>query len=96
MECDNMFGKKGFALSDMSGIVITMVVVVIVLGLGLTILEGIMDNQTPAGNAYNATSAGVSALATFTDYLPTIAIVIVAALVLGILITYLARGTGGA
>lgn len=91
-EVSKMFGKKGFGISDMSTIAIAFVVVAVVLGLGLTVLENIQGDQTVGGSAYNATGQGVDALDTMSGYLPTVAIVVVLALIVGIIVTYLARG----
>lgn len=82
--------KKGFRLGDMSGIAIAFVVIAVVLGLGATVLGQIQDGQTADSYEYNATGNGLESMDTMSNYLPTIAIVVVLAIVVGIIVTYLA------
>ena len=83
--------KKGFTINDMASIGITLVVTAIVLGLGATILANLQAGQTSGGVAYNATGYGLTGLNTMASYVPTVALVAVAAVVIGIILVFFAR-----
>jgi len=83
---------QAFTISDLGTIAIALVVAVIILGLGATILTEIQSTQTTDGVAYNSSSFGLSGLATMASFVPTIAIVAVSAIVIGIILVFFARG----
>lgn len=72
-------------LEDMSGIAITFVVLAIILGIGGTILTSVQDSQTENGVAYNATGEGLDSITEFSEWLPTLAIIVVSAVVIGVI-----------
>ena len=80
--------KKG-NINDMVPFVLSFIVVVIVVALGGSILGTFQSTQTVNSNAYNVTGQGLTGVSTFGSYLPVIAIVLVIAVIVGILITYL-------
>lgn len=82
--------KKGFQIGDMLPLGITIVVLGISLSLGLTVLSDFQDSQVADSAAYNGTGEAVTGLTTFTSYLPTIALVVVVAVIIGIVVRYLA------
>ncbi len=82
----------GFTISDLGTIAIALVVAVIILGLGATILTEIQNTQTKDLHAYNASSQGLSGLTTMSSFVPTIAIVAVSAIVIGIILVFFGRG----
>ena len=96
-----IISKKGFAVGDMLPLGITIVVLGVGLGLGLQVLGDVQDDQltgvsgcnatstVSCGADYNATGDAVEGVAKFTSYLPTIALVIVVAIIIGILVNYL-------
>lgn len=81
--------KKGFTVGDMLPLGITLVVLGIGLSLGLTVLSDFQGDQTTDSAAYNGTGNAITGLTTFTDYLPTVALVIVVAVIIGIVVRYL-------
>ena len=83
--------QKGFTINDMSNIGITFVVTAVVLGIGATILANIQATQTAGGVAANATGYGLTSLNTLASYMPTVALVAVAAVVIGIILVFFAR-----
>ena len=83
--------KKGVALEMVPTVVVLLVVIAIVLGLGSTILTNIQSTQTANTYAYNASVDGLSGLDTFSGFQPTIAIVVVAGVILGIIFAVLVR-----
>ena len=76
------YNKKGLTLQDAAPVAIIMVVLAIVLSVGGTILT-----TMSASGSVNQTiiDEGSAALATFADWQSIIAIVVVAALVIGII-----------
>ena len=85
--------KKGqaFTISDLGTIAIALVVAAIILGMGATILEKIQETQTTSGTAYNSSGFGLTGLNTMAEFIPTIAIVAVAAIVIGIILVFFGR-----
>ena len=93
--------KKGFTVSDMLPLGLTIVVLGIGLALGLTVLADFQSSMvtdtggcnstvtTGCGEAYNGTGEAITGVSTFTSYLPTISLVIVVAVIIGIVVRYL-------
>ncbi len=67
---------------------IGLAVAAVTIGLMATVLSTIQSGQTTNSFAYNASQSGLSGLNTFSTYLPTVALVLVAALIIGIIVTY--------
>jgi|TARA_R100001530_G_scaffold12388_2_gene11646 hypothetical protein len=84
--------KAAFTIGDLSGIAITLVILAIILGIGGTILGSIQETQTTDGYAYNSTQEGLKGLKTLSDYQTVIALVAVAAVVVGIVLAFFGRG----
>ena len=82
---------QAFTINDLGTIAIAIVVAAVILGLGGTILEKIQGTQTVNATAYNATGYGSSGLVTLAQFIPTIAIVAVAAIVIGIILVFFGR-----
>lgn len=80
--------KKGYTIQDLVPLAIGFVVVAIVIGLGATILNNIQGTQVSNSAAFNATGYGLTSLNTMSSYLPTLAIVTIAAVIVGIIIVY--------
>ena len=83
--------KKGFTIQDMSTVGITLVVTSIVVAIGATILANIQSTQTAGSVAANASGYGLTGINTLASYLPTVALVAVAAVVIGIILVFFAR-----
>ena len=82
---------QAFTISDLGTIAIALVVAAIILGMGATILEKIRETQTTDKVAYNSSSYGLTGLSTMAEFIPTIAIVAVAAIVIGIILVFFGR-----
>ena len=82
--------KKGLGLADAPPAVIMLVVIAIVLGIGASILTTVQNGQTAGTVAYNASGNGLTGINTFSGWVPTIAIVLAASLVIGLVMAYLA------
>jgi len=84
--------QRAFSIQDLGTIAIALVVAVVILGLGGTILETLQTDQTVNGSAYNTTGFGLESISTMASFVPTIAIVAVCAIVIGIILVFFARG----
>ena len=78
-------------LGDLSGIAITFVVLAVTLGVGSTILDSIQAGQTADGYASNASTEGLVSLSTLADWLPTLATIVAAAVVIGVISFFYTR-----
>jgi len=81
--------KKGFAIQDVPTLAILLVVIAVVLGVGMTVLAQVKTTQTSGSLAYNVTGEGETAVKTLADWQDTWAVIIAAAVVIGIISAYL-------
>ena len=72
-------------LSELAPAAIAFVFIAVVLAVGASILDGVQDGQTSGSEAYNATGYGLDAIGELGTWLPLIALVIAAAVVIGVL-----------
>jgi len=82
-------GKKGFSVGEVPQLAILLVVIAVVLGVGMTVLAQVKDTQDTGGLAYNVTGEGEEALDTLAGWQNTWAVIIAAAVVIGIISAYL-------
>jgi len=75
-------------------IAVAFVVIAFTVSMGAEILNDLYSGQTTDSYAQNATESGLEALSDLSSWLPTLALVVIAAIIIGVLVTYLARGTG--
>lgn len=80
-----------FSINDLGTIAIALVVATVILGMGATILDKMQSTQTINGTAYNSSGYGLVGLSTMAEFIPTIAIVAVAAIVIGIILVFFGR-----
>lgn len=85
---------KGMGLDAMTGIAIAFVVIAFVVSMGSEILQSLYDDQTANSYARNATGEGLESLEELGSWLPTLALVVIAAVIIGVLITYLGSRNG--
>tara|TARA_R100000687_G_C6354318_1_gene120370 strand:+ start:217 stop:462 length:246 start_codon:yes stop_codon:yes gene_type:complete len=78
-------------LGDLSGIAITFVVLAVTLGVGATILASIQAGQVASSTAFNATEEGLLSLTELADWLPTLATIVAAAVVIGVISFFYTR-----
>ena len=84
----NTYNKKGmYTVSALGTLAIILVVAAIVIAMGGQILDDIQDEFTPDTYAYNATSGGLEGIQTFSEWLDTVSLILVAAVVIGIIAT---------
>ena len=84
-------------ISDLGPIAIAFVFIAVVLGVGATVLSSVRTGQitgaagcnstniTGCGTAYSASTNGLESLDELSGWLPTIALVVAAAIVIGVL-----------
>jgi len=82
---------KGLGLSDMAGVAIAFVVIAFVISMGSEITQDMYDGQTTDSYAKNASGYGLQSLGELGSWLPTLALVVVAAIIIGVLITYMGQ-----
>ena len=85
--------KGQVTLGNAPALVIVLVVIGIVLAIGAVVLEEFQNQLVPGSTGFNATGEALAGIDTFASFQSVIAIVLVAALILGLvaLITF-ARG----
>ncbi len=81
--------KANFEISQLLTIGMTLVVLGIGLAYGLQVMGDVQDDMTVDSVEYNATGDAMEGVAKIPNKLPTIATIIVAAVIIGILIRYL-------
>lgn len=82
---------KAMGLQELLPVAVAFVVVAIAISLGADVLGNIRDGQTANSYERNATTNGLEALDELGSWLPTIALVVAAAIIIGIVVLYLAR-----
>ena len=87
----NKKAQRSFTISDLGTIAIALVVAAVILGMGATILDKFKATQTINGTAYNTSNFGLLGMSTMAEFIPTIAIVSVAAIVIGIILVFFGR-----
>lgn len=82
-----ILNKKGQALQNMPGEVLTFVVVVIVLAVGGLVVAGVQDTLTANTTEFNVTADGLEGIKKFSAFLPTIAVVLISAILIAIVVS---------
>jgi hypothetical protein len=77
-----------FQLADLSTAALTLIVVGLIIAFGLSIVASVSSTFTANSSEKNATLKTVEGITVFSDKLPTIALVIVGALLIGMLVNY--------
>ena len=78
-----------FQIQDMLTIGLTLVVTGIGIAYGLQVMGEVQDDMTGNSTEYNATGNAIEGVAKLPEKMPTIATVLVASIIIGILVTYL-------
>lgn len=84
-------GKKGFQVGDLLPLGFILGILAVGLGLMATLLTDVQSDQTSGSYAYNVSGFGLEGLNTLSKWIPTIALVVVIAVIVGIIIFYLVR-----
>jgi hypothetical protein len=83
--------KKGFSITQLLPLAMVFVVLGIALPIAATVTDDVRDEQTAGSIAENISNHSLDALNTFGKWTPTLALVVVAAVIIGVVTTYLAR-----
>jgi hypothetical protein len=94
---------RAAGLSDMTSAVVSLGLIAIIGAVVLIVLAGLQTSSqvfngnalTPQGAAYNAIAYGITGVSTIMQYLPLVALVIVAAVIITIVVLAFAFGTRG-
>lgn len=81
-----MRNKKGYQLRDLLPVALIFVVATIAISIGANILSDIRDGQTASSYERNITVNGLTGMGTLGSWLPTLALVVAAAIVIGVLV----------
>jgi hypothetical protein len=87
-----MLNKKGPTLAGLQGVIWTLVIIGIMLVVGLTVLDNLMDTTDSGSTAESAANDTINAVADVADWLPVIVVIIIAAVILGLV--YFFRQSG--
>ena len=79
---------RGLTLSQFGSLALAFVVAGIVIAMTAEILGQVRSTQSADTYQYNVTSKGLEGAKTFGDWLPTIAVVVAAAVVIGVIVNY--------
>lgn len=99
---------RGLSVAQMGGMALAFVLLIVILGVGSTILSEIQSSQCTGGEAgysgghcgtgghlfntstiaSNITEQGLTGVDTMADWAPTIAVIIAAAVVIGVIVRY--------
>lgn len=83
--------RKGLSIGSLTPIAVAFVVIAFTVSMGAEILQSLYDDQTDDSYAKNATSEGLESLEELGSWMPTLALVVIAAIIIGVLVTYLGR-----
>lgn len=88
----NRMNKKGYQLKDLLPIALLFVVATIAISIGADIVTEVQTGQTSGTYAYNVSGYGLTSMDELGSWLPTIALVVAAAIVIGVLVYSFAMG----
>jgi len=83
--------KIALTLRDLAPAAIMIVVAAIVITVGADILQEIRDGQTSPNYDYNVSTSGLEAMEELGDWLPTIALIVAAVIVIDVIVVYFGR-----
>lgn len=87
----SLFESKKAQLGSLQGIIITLVVVGIILGIGFLVLSEFMGSMTAGSDSEDAVNDTIQALKNVNTYLPIIVIIAIVGILLAIVFAVLPR-----
>ena len=87
-----MFGKKGLSIGDIGPIAIILVVAGISIGIGAQVLGNISSTLTVGTVAHSAVVNTTSGLGALAAWMPTIGLVVAAAIIIGVVFSSFMKG----
>lgn len=82
------------SINQLGAAAIALVIAAFLVSIGATVLNELQGTQTSNSIAYNVSGKGLTSMSTLGNWLPIIAIVVAAVVVIGLLVVYLG-GLGG-
>lgn len=83
---------KGYSVNQLGALAITFVIITVIIALGSLILNDVGDETTAGSVAADVVTSGQDAIDTFANWLVLLALVAVAAIVIGVLVYYMGKG----
>ena len=80
---------------ELGALALVIVVASIIISMGATILGQLKLQQTDSSLEANVTNQGLAGMVTFGNWIPLIALVIAASIVIGVIVKYLGGVSGG-
>ena len=77
------------SLNQLGASAIALVIAAFMIAIGATVLTSLQSTQTTNSIAYNVSGQGLTSMSTFGTWLPIIAVVVAAVVVIGLLVVYL-------
>ena len=87
----NLEQKKGISLDMMAGVAVTFVITAVVIGIGATIVNSVGSGLTANSYAKNATVYGEKGLDELASWIPTVAIIVAAVIIIGLVVSFQSR-----
>ena len=84
--------KKGLQLRDLLPVALLLVVATLAISIGADVLSNVRSDQSSGTAAYNVSTFGLSGMEELGSWVPTIALVVAAAIVIGVLVYSFAMG----
>jgi len=78
--------KKGYQLRDLLSVGLILVVATIAIAIGADVIDEVQDDQTANSYAANVSSNGLQSMDELGSWLPTIALVVAASIIIGTLV----------
>lgn len=78
--------KKGYTIRDLLPLALLMTVSIIAVSIGADVVDSVQEDQTSGSYAYNISSNGLEGINELGSWFPTIALVVAAAIVIGVLV----------
>ena len=78
--------RKGYKLKELAPVALFFVLATIIMSVGADIVDSVKDDQTADSYAANVSTNGLEGLTEIGDWLPTIGLVVAAAIIIGILV----------
>lgn len=84
--------QRALSIGDFGTVAMTLVVMAVILGAGATALGKLKGINTVNSSGFNATVDGIAGINNMAEFIPTISIIMVAGVVIGIIIMFFGRG----
>lgn len=84
--------NKGYTIKDLLPVALVFVVATIAISIGADVIDSVQSSQTSNSYAYNVSEYGLEGMDELGSWLPTLALVVAAAIIIGVLVYSFAFG----